>query len=197
MRRLQSVVRPRSTPTCRGIAFSVVSAVVCFVLCRGAVPAARAGEAETISFSRDVLPIMSENCFTCHGPDAKTRKAELRLDLKETALRKKGAVIVPGKSGDSELVQRVTSKDVDELMPPPKSGKKLSSQQIATLKKWIDQGAMEQTLGVRARKAPCCTRGAGSCVDQKPDRSVRAGAARDREAKTHDGRRAYHLDPPA
>ena len=89
-------------------------------------PAARAGEAETISFSRDVLPIMSENCFTCHGPDAKTRKAELRLDLKETALRKKGAVIVPGKSGDSELVQRVTSKDVDELMPPPKSGKKLS-----------------------------------------------------------------------
>jgi hypothetical protein len=103
--------------------------------------AMRAAEPEPVHFSRDILPILSENCFACHGPDAKARKGELRLDLKETALRKTEAVIVPGKSGESELIQRIASKDVDEVMPPLKSGKKLSEHQIDSLKKWIDQGA--------------------------------------------------------
>jgi Protein of unknown function (DUF1553)/Protein of unknown function (DUF1549)/Planctomycete cytochrome C len=94
-----------------------------------------------VDFRRDVLPILSENCFTCHGPDAKTRKADLRLDVKESALRTKDAVIVPGKSSESELFERVSSTDGDEVMPPPKSGKKLAPGQIDVLKKWIDQGA--------------------------------------------------------
>ena len=94
-----------------------------------------------VDFRRDVLPILSENCFTCHGPDEKTRKADLRLDVKESALRTKDAVIVPGKSGESELFERVSSTDPDEIMPPPKSAKKLSPAQIEVLKKWIDQGA--------------------------------------------------------
>jgi len=109
-----------------------------FVLAAGGLSA---GEAEPVHFSRDILPILSENCFTCHGPDSKTRKADLRLDVKESALRKSEPVIVPGKSRESELIQRITSQDADERMPPPKSGKKLANHQIELLKKWIDSGA--------------------------------------------------------
>ena len=81
-----------------------------------------AGDAVPVSFSRDVLPILSENCLLCHGPDVKRRKAELRLDVQESALRSKDPIIVPGKSRDSELIRRVETDDADELMPPPMSG---------------------------------------------------------------------------
>jgi hypothetical protein len=103
--------------------------------------AAMAGKADPIDFSRDVLPILSENCFACHGPDAKARKADLRLDIRDGALRTKDPVIVPGKSGDSELLIRVNSHDPDEKMPPPKSGKTLTTHQVELLTRWIDQGA--------------------------------------------------------
>src|SRR4051794_9536352 len=77
--------------------------------------------AEKVDFARDVLPILSDNCFHCHGPDPKTRQAGLRLDTKEGAFKrnKKRAMIVPGKSAHSEVIRRVTSKDPDEVMPPP------------------------------------------------------------------------------
>ncbi len=112
-----------------------------FVLGLLALTARLAPAQEPVDFRRDVLPVLSQNCFTCHGPDSKTRKADLRLDLKEGALRTKDPVIVPGKSGESELFLRVSSTDPDELMPPPKSGKKLAPAQVEALKKWIDQGA--------------------------------------------------------
>ncbi len=95
---------------------------------------------EKVDFARDVLPILSDNCFKCHGPDEKTRKADLRLDTKEDALRKNGPV-VPGKSGESELIRRLVTADATELMPPPKSNKKLTPAQVAVLKRWVDQGA--------------------------------------------------------
>ncbi len=94
-----------------------------------------------VDFQRDVLPILSENCFTCHGPDARARKAKLRLDTREGALRKADPVIVPGKSADSELLRRVRSSDPAEVMPPPRSKKVLTSAQITVLRQWIDQGA--------------------------------------------------------
>ncbi|ODU01649.1 MAG: hypothetical protein ABS79_01350 [Planctomycetes bacterium SCN 63-9] len=94
-----------------------------------------------VVFSRDILPILSENCFQCHGPDHKSREADLRLDTQEGALRKVDPVIVAGQSGQSELIERIISQDVDEVMPPPKSGKKLTQSQIDLLKRWIDQGA--------------------------------------------------------
>ncbi len=103
-------------------------------------PASRLNAAD-VSFARDVLPILSDHCFACHGPDAKARKAELRLDVKESALRTEDPVIVPGKSGDSELVRRVSSTDPDEQMPPPRFKKPLSPAEVGTLKRWIDQGA--------------------------------------------------------
>ncbi len=99
--------------------------------------------AADVDFSRDVLPVLSDNCFHCHGPDEKARKAKLRFDTKEGAFRVRDgqAVIVPGKSGDSELIRRLTTHDAEELMPPPKANRKLTKAQIETLTKWVDQGA--------------------------------------------------------
>src|SRR5687767_3697230 len=91
-----------------------------------------------IDFNRDIRPILSDNSFKCHCPDDKERKAELRLDTKEGALQD---VIVPGKSADSALIERLTTADKSMRMPPAKSGKKLTAKQIDLVKQWIDQGA--------------------------------------------------------
>jgi hypothetical protein len=101
----------------------------------------RAADSRSVDFRRDILPILSENCFLCHGPDSKTRKADLRLDTKAGALRTSDPIIVPGKSGESELILRIVSEDPDEVMPPRKSGKTLTPHQVELLKKWVDQGA--------------------------------------------------------
>ena len=172
----QSLLRASPTQVARATACGIAGCLLSVALANGLVPpAARAGEPEPVHFSRDILPILSENCFTCHGPDAKTRKADLRLDLKEIALRTKDPVIVPGKSGESELIERVASNDADEVMPPPKSGKKLTAQQIELLKKWIDQGApwskhwafepVRRPAAARrcATRAGSGTRSTGSC----------------------------------
>ena len=84
--------------------------------------------AADIDFARDIRPILSDHCFACHGPDANKRKAELRLDLKDSAFgkAKSGAVaIVPGDLEKSELVRRICTTDPDDVMPPPKELKKL------------------------------------------------------------------------
>ncbi|MBS0263732.1 MAG: PSD1 domain-containing protein [Planctomycetes bacterium] len=99
-------------------------------------------EKGSVDFSRDILPILSDYCFTCHGPDQNQRKADLRLDTQEGALRTENPVIVPGKSSDSELILRIVSTDPGEVMPPPKSNRKLSARQIELLKQWIDSGAV-------------------------------------------------------
>ena len=93
-----------------------------------------------LDFNRDVRPILSDNCFTCHGPDEKTRKARLRLDTKEGALAKQG-VIVAGKADESRLYKRIVTTDPNSIMPPVASGHKLTPQQIETIKRWIDDGA--------------------------------------------------------
>lgn len=94
-----------------------------------------------VDFARDVLPILSDNCFLCHGPDAGSRKADLRLDTQADALRTENPVILPGKSHDSELLIRILSTEPDEVMPPPASKKSLTPEQIDILKRWIDAGA--------------------------------------------------------
>jgi hypothetical protein len=94
-----------------------------------------------VDFGRDVLPILSDHCFRCHGPDTKARKAGLRLDTEQGALRRTDPVIVPGKSSQSELIRRITAADPNEVMPPPKANRKLTVRQIDLLRRWIDEGA--------------------------------------------------------
>ncbi len=93
---------------------------------------------DRVQFNRDIRPILSENCFYCHGPDAGHRQGELRLDDRASALTRKA--VVPGKVSESELIARIISTDPDTLMPPPDSHKKLTPAQIATLQRWIEQG---------------------------------------------------------
>ncbi len=93
-----------------------------------------------IDFNRDIRPILSNNCFACHGPDEQQRKAKLRLDTKDGAFAKAG-VIVAGDAANSRLYKRIIHTDPNAVMPPPSTGHKLTEAQIATVKRWIDEGA--------------------------------------------------------
>lgn len=95
-----------------------------------------------IEFNRDIRPLLSDNCFFCHGPDKNTREADLRLDTLEGLQGTDGGpgAIVPGKPDVSELLRRITASDPDLQMPPAKSGKTLTARDIALLKRWIEQG---------------------------------------------------------
>jgi hypothetical protein len=95
--------------------------------------------AATIEFSRDIQPILSENCYHCHGQDANERKGDLRLDVEKEA--KAAKAVVAGKSHESLLIERIFSADPDEVMPTPKSNRKLTEAQKQLLKQWIDEGA--------------------------------------------------------
>ena len=92
-----------------------------------------------IRFNEQIRPILSEHCFACHGPDAASREADLRLDVRESAIELD--VIAPGDAENSELMRRITSDDPEEQMPPPEFGKDLSNEQQRLLSEWIDSGA--------------------------------------------------------
>jgi hypothetical protein len=94
-------------------------------------------------FARDVLPILSDHCFSCHGPDGASRQAGLRLDLREHAVKSKDGVaaIAPGQPTRSELIRRIKAADDDTMMPPPDALKPLSAAQKEILERWIADGA--------------------------------------------------------
>ncbi|MGE0130543.1 MAG: DUF1553 domain-containing protein [Blastocatellales bacterium] len=94
----------------------------------------------SVDFDREVRPILSDNCFACHGPDENQRKAKLRFDTKVGAFAKPG-VITPGDASKSRLYQRISANNQDLVMPPASSGHKLTEKQIETIKRWIDDGA--------------------------------------------------------
>jgi len=119
---------------------AVVAAVVAASVAVGDDVAASTGS--NLSFNRDIRPILSENCFFCHGPDAATREADLRLDIRADALE---GAIVPGDPEASELVARVLSDDPETVMPPPHSARGLSAAQKATLQQWVLEGATYQS----------------------------------------------------
>jgi hypothetical protein len=97
------------------------------------------GDEKPISFARDIRPILVKSCFPCHGPDAEQREAELRLDIRDEALKSKA--IKPGSPLQSKMIERVASTDPDERMPPPDSGPALSKDQQKLLQRWIASGA--------------------------------------------------------
>ncbi len=114
-------------------AFAAVSLLLCLPT--------QAGPA--VSFDRDIRPILSDNCFQCHGPDAATRKGGLRLDTKEGAFAiiDDMAVVLPGKPEESALIKRIATTDPAEQMPPPEAKKNFSDAQRALLRQWIAEGA--------------------------------------------------------
>jgi len=102
-----------------------------------------AGAIEPVQFGRDVLPILSSTCFSCHGPDEHDRKGKLRLDLEADAKKEheNGVPIVPGHPEKSSVIERLLTKDSDEVMPPPKAHKEVKAEQVETLRRWISEGA--------------------------------------------------------
>ena len=105
--------------------------------------AAPAPTPKKVDYNRDIRPVLSDNCFFCHGPDEKKREAKLRLDVREDAIAKKA--FIPGKPDQSALVKRIFTKDADDLMPPADSHKQLTAAQKELLKRWVAEGAEYQT----------------------------------------------------
>lgn len=106
------------------------------------IPLARTAGPKPVDFNREVRPILSDNCFACHGPDEQNRMAGLRLDTREGAI---GKVIVPGDPGASKLLQRIRHEKKALRMPPASFNKTLTPAQIATLERWIQEGAPWET----------------------------------------------------
>ena len=110
--------------------------LLALILC---LPAVRA----KVSFNDQIRPLLSNRCYRCHGPDEEDRKAKLRLDTREGAIKEKGgfSAIVPGNIEDSELIFRIVTDDEDEMMPPPGKGERFSREEIDLFKQWIKEGA--------------------------------------------------------
>ncbi len=107
-----------------------------------AVTGTAAGAADKLEYNRDIRPIFAETCFACHGPDSASRKADLRLDRREDAI--KAGALIPGKPDESEMVLRLFATESSKIMPPPKSHKVLTAKQKETIKAWVAQGAEYQ-----------------------------------------------------
>ena len=113
-----------------------------FFLFAGFVSSLDASAEEKIDFNRQIRPLISNHCIACHGPDDKERKADLRLDTLDGATMDLGgyAAVVPGKPDESELLLRILSEDEEEVMPPPKKGKRFTPEQADLIRRWIAQG---------------------------------------------------------
>ena len=130
-----------------GIRAAAVAACFTMAVAAAAGVAGRAQEkpaAQPLSFNRDIRPILSNNCFACHGPDEKQRETKFHFDTKEGAFAEDG-IIVPGSAVKSVLVKKITEPDPAERMPPPDSGHALTDKQIELLRRWIDEGAKWDT----------------------------------------------------
>jgi mono/diheme cytochrome c family protein len=146
-------------------------------------PAAREqGSPAPVSFNRDILPILSNNCFACHGPDEDKRETKFHFDTHDGAFAKKG-VIVPGNAAESFLVQRITNPDADERMPPAETGHTLTPKQIDLLRRWIDEGAKWDThwafMAPKRPEPPVITSGQARWVRNPIDRFILARLERE------------------
>jgi hypothetical protein len=156
-------------------------------------PAAAAAADEPVNgpvdFDRDVRPILSDSCFSCHGPDASSRAADLRLDTREgaTADRDGGAAVVPGSAEDSELWARIQSEFDFELMPPPESHRaRLGPRELDLIRRWIDEGAEWSTHWAFISPVKAAGEAPGHPIDRLlSERLDRDGLALSPGAPTH------------
>lgn len=129
-----SVLRSSLPDTQISSVICMIRITACLLLLSSALVAH--GETDNLDFNRDVRPILSENCFHCHGPDPATRQADLRLDVADSAM----TVVDTDSPESSELIRRILSNDPDEQMPPPQSLKRITAEQKEILKRWIEKG---------------------------------------------------------
>jgi hypothetical protein len=129
-----------------GVVRSAAGILLALLLGAGTAVGTRAGQAPAapaqmpVSFDRDIRPILSNNCYQCHGPDEARRETNFHFDTEEGAFVDDG-VIVRGHAAESLLYKRITNPDPRERMPPPDSGHELTAQQVDLLRRWIDEGA--------------------------------------------------------
>ena len=175
----------------------------------GTVSAGAATPPAALSFNRDIRPILSENCFHCHGPDKNHREANLRLDDRDAAIA--DFAWVPGSPDTSEAIQRILSTDPDEQMPPPDSARTLTAAQKDTLRRWVSEGAAYEAHwayvaptrpAVPASAAPSSATIGSSAIDAFIDAGLaRAGLPASSEADRRTLVRRLSLDltglPPA
>src|SRR5690606_11886972 len=123
---------------------SIIVAIL-LLMAPGLVPLVAADIKESaVDYNRDVRPILAENCYACHGPDSGAREAGLRLDRQDDATAEYAIgkrAIVPGSPEESVVIARITASDPREVMPPPKSGKALTPEEIDTIRRWIVSAA--------------------------------------------------------
>ena len=134
----------------------------------------------SVKFNRDIRPLLSDNCFNCHGPDSSRRKAGLRLDTEEGIFGKRddGPIVLKGDPGKSPLFAPVSSPDPQEVMPPPKSNKKLTTAQKEMLRRWIEEGcAVRKSLGVCEANAASNAHREKRGLDQEPRGRIRSRQA--------------------
>ena len=131
-------MRQRSQPTQRTLTVAILLASLLSPVV--------ADDGSSIEFNRDIRPILSDNCFQCHGPDANQRKAGLRLDTEEGAFRNEDGVrpFVAGKPGGSEAYRRITTDNPDDVMPPSDIGRLLTGAEKESIRRWIEQGAAQK-----------------------------------------------------
>jgi hypothetical protein len=137
--------RRRASPTLSVLALLAISSLCLTVGCRSRQPQVVA--MRPLDFNQDVQPILARNCFSCHGPDPEMRKAGLRLDLEESARKKREGhpdALVPGHPDESELIKRIESRDPHHLMPQSSEGeaKPMKPEEIAILREWVKEGAV-------------------------------------------------------
>ena len=145
-------------------------------------------------FSREILPLFSDNCFACHGPDASHREAKLRLDDEANAKleRDSGTAIVPGSSEDSALYYRITADDPEEVMPPPDSHKTLTPAQRELIGRWIDAGAkwgLHWSLAALIRPDLPSTSQSNPPTENPIDAFIRANLAKEKLAPASEASR--------
>jgi hypothetical protein len=151
-------------------------ALLCLILAAPSVMAA-----SKLVFNRDIRPILSDKCFHCHGFEEKTRKGDLRLDLRDAAMKpaKSGeTAIMPGKPEESEVITRIMTSDADDVMPPPKSHKTLTAREKALFKQWIAEGAEYQGHWAFIKPQRAATPPAASGTKDPIDAFIQAELAR-------------------